>query len=275
MSESTTTKILSDYDIIVINTSGGKDSQVMLDLIATTAAEAGLTDRLRAVHADLGRVEWPGTKELAAEQATHYGLELVIVEKKDTEAAPRDLLERVEKRGMWPSSQQRWCTSDHKRGAIRPYFTALAKQWRTENPDAGRPCRILSVMGMRAQESAARAKRPTFVPGVVSSRNQVVDEFLPIHDWTEGDVWQTIKASGVRHHEAYDKGMSRLSCSFCVLASRADLVLAAQLRPELAAEYAAVEKRIDHTFQSGTAMAEIIEQAKAANASETPVTLGS
>ena len=36
--------------------------------------------------------------------------------------------------------------------------------------------------------------------------------------WKVEDVWARIKASGVEHHKAYDLGMSRLSCCFCVFA---------------------------------------------------------
>ena len=42
--------------------------------------------------------------------------------------------------------------------------------------------------------------------------------------------------------------MSRLSCSFCILASRADLRRAAELRPDLYRTYAALERRIGHTL---------------------------
>ena len=49
-------------------------------------------------------------------------------------------------------------------------------------------------------------------------------------------------------HWAYAAGMSRLSCSFCILASRADLRRAARLRPGLYREYVAPERRIGHTF---------------------------
>lgn len=253
---------LVDYDLIVVSTSGGKDSQVMLDVVSGLAAEAGVSDRLRAVHADLGRVEWDGVQDLAAEQAAAFGVPFSVVRKKDTEAAPFDLLDRVRVRRMWPSAQQRWCTSDHKRGAIRPYFTALSKEWKAVSGET-RPCRILSTMGMRAEESSARARRQTFVEGVISTSNQQVDEWLPIHAWTETDVWERIRASGVRHHWAYDAGMPRLSCSFCVLGSRASLELAVRLRPKLAAEYAAVEVEVGHRFRQDLSMAEIIEAASA------------
>jgi len=56
--------------------------------------------------------------------------------------------------------------------------------------------------------------------------------------------------------------MPRLSCRFCVLASRSALVRSAQLNPELAAEYAATEARIGHRFRRDLAMAEVVELAR-------------
>ena len=62
---------LTRYHWIVLNSSAGKDSQAMLDYVAELADHAKLSRaRLIVAHADLGRVEWPGTRELAQEQAT-------------------------------------------------------------------------------------------------------------------------------------------------------------------------------------------------------------
>jgi hypothetical protein len=63
--------------------------------------------------------------------------------------------------------------------------------------------------------------------------------------------------------------MGRLSCSFCVLAGWDDLTLAAALRPDVARQYADVERRCiargeatgdmrGRTFQSRRAMTAII-----------------
>ena len=60
---------LTSYDIILLNTSAGKDSQAMLSSVHANAIAAGVADRLIAVHCDLGRMEWPGTKELAQLQS--------------------------------------------------------------------------------------------------------------------------------------------------------------------------------------------------------------
>src|ERR1700730_18061660 len=137
---------LAGYDWIVVNSSAGKDSQAMLDYVVEQVDLATVSrDRLVVVHADLGRVEWPGTRELAEEQARHYGLAFVAV------ARPQgDLLEHIAQRGMFPSPSARFCTSDHKRSQIWKVFTQLTAR----SQQAGiKRVRILSCMGLRAEES--------------------------------------------------------------------------------------------------------------------------
>ncbi|MBQ1165269.1 phosphoadenosine phosphosulfate reductase family protein, partial [Streptomyces sp. A73] len=75
--------------------------------------------------------------------------------------------------------------------------------------------RVLYCLGLRAEESSGRAKKPVLsVDDAASSGVREVVTWLPIRHWTEAEVWARIKASGVRYHWAYDKGMKRLSCSF-------------------------------------------------------------
>ena len=63
---------LDQYEWIVANSSAGKDSQAMLDLVVEQCDQAGVPRaRIVVAHADLGRVEWPGTRQLAQEQARH------------------------------------------------------------------------------------------------------------------------------------------------------------------------------------------------------------
>jgi 3'-phosphoadenosine 5'-phosphosulfate sulfotransferase (PAPS reductase)/FAD synthetase len=241
---------LSQWDVIVINTSAGKDSQAMMDYIVEIAKAQGVLNRVMAVHADLGRVEWKGTRELAEEQCAHYGLNLTVVRREKG-----DLLTQIEERGMFPDSQNRYCTSDQKRDQISKVFTQIVKQL-----NLGRQVRILNCMGLRAEESAMRAKKPGMV---VDTRNtnakREVTTWLPIHHWTVGEVWNRIKLSGVRHHPAYDLGMPRLSCVFCVFAPKAALMIAGKANPELLTEYVRVEKKIGHTFRNGFRLEEIQE----------------
>jgi 3'-phosphoadenosine 5'-phosphosulfate sulfotransferase (PAPS reductase)/FAD synthetase len=256
---STTTAATPDlaaYDVILLNSSGGKDSQAMLDEVCTLATAAGVLHRVTVLHCALGHIEWPGTRELARSQAEHYG---VRYEERHREQG--SLLDQVRRRGRWPSSSARYCTSDQKRGPARKLITQLV----AELGDLHRPARVLNCMGLRAEESRARLKKARLSrDDAASSGRRTVDTWLPVHDWTEDQVWQRIRTSGVPYHPAYDQGMSRLSCSLCVLASRADLVRAAQLRPTLAAEYAELEAEIGHRFRNDLSMAEIITAAERA-----------
>ncbi|MGW3246610.1 hypothetical protein [Streptomyces sp. NPDC001070] len=72
---------LADADLILANSSAGKDSQAMLHHVVQLADAAGVRDRVQVVHCDLGDVEWPGTRDLAAAQAavTTSGHRLVSI----------------------------------------------------------------------------------------------------------------------------------------------------------------------------------------------------
>jgi len=240
---------LADYDFVIINTSAGKDSQTALAYVVAQAdKEAFPRSRLLLAHADLGPMEWPGTAELAATQAAHYGLELARVERS------QNLLAHIQARGMWPSSTNRFCTSDHKRDQIAKLFTRLA----SDLAAPGRPCRILNVMGMRAQESPARAKlAPLSRNARVSNGRKLVDNWLPLHSWQLPDVWSSIKASGVPYHKAYDLGMPRLSCVFCIFSPPAALMLAGKQHPDLLAQYVDAEKAMGHTFRHKFSLASV------------------
>lgn len=233
---------LRTADIILVNSSAGKDSQAMLDYLVELCRAQGVNlSKMVVVHCDLGRVEWKGTRELAERQAAHYGLRFEVV------ARDRDLLHQIEfERGNFPSNSARFCTSDQKTAQVNKLITKLVAELAL-----GRPARILNCLGIRAQESPARAKKePVSLDVKATNGKRIVTRWLPIFDWTIEQVWDRIRASGVEHHPAYDLGMSRLSCCFCVLARKSDLQIAAKHNPDLYQEYLAVEQRIGKTFSS-------------------------
>jgi 3'-phosphoadenosine 5'-phosphosulfate sulfotransferase (PAPS reductase)/FAD synthetase len=267
------------YDFVLLNNSAGKDSQAMLDYVCEVAAGQGFRASapgpLHAVHCDLGRLEWPGTKQLAREQVEHYGLPFHVVANRPWHG---DLLAKIKHRGRWPGRVAngrtvRYCTSEFKTGPVQQLCTQLVKDWRSTHVER-RQVRILNCLGIRADESPSRAKRLPFKhlgPDTGWSNGlRHVDEWLPIFNWSEHDVWDRIRASGVAHHWAYDEGMPRLSCSFCVFASKPALVRAAQLRPDLAQEYLAVEQEIGHRFKDELSMADIIAAAERTEVTEIP-----
>lgn len=239
---------LHSYHLVVANSSGGKDSQTMLRQLVGIAVRQGYDHRrIVVVHANLGEAEWPGTQEITERQALAYGLRFIA-----TKRRIGTLLEHIEARGMWPSPTNRYCTSDHKRDQISRVITQLHRE------SGQRTFRVLNCMGLRAQESPARAKKPVMERNArVSTRTRTVDNWLPIHDWTEEQVWASIRASGVAHHYAYDLGMPRLSCVFCIFAPRPALVLAGKHNPDLLKRYVQLERRMGHTFRVDLTMADV------------------
>lgn len=255
---------LTEYDYIVINSSGGKDSQAMTDVVCRLADLAGIPkEKIVVVHADLAEVEWPGCKELAAEHAAHYGVRFECVKHKKG-----SLLDYVRRRWLklksegkdaapWPSPQQRWCTSDLKRGPIRTLFTRLAAEHRAKHGKRAR-ARILNCMGMRSGESCARAKLVPYEHcESASNGRRHVDDWLPIFDWSADQVWVRIREVGTRHHHAYDLGMPRLSCCFCIYAPESALMLAGQHNRELLDEYVKVEQETGKSFKMGLKLADV------------------
>jgi 3'-phosphoadenosine 5'-phosphosulfate sulfotransferase (PAPS reductase)/FAD synthetase len=244
---------LTTYQHIVINSSAGKDSQAMLSALVRECIRQGVDpSRITVVHCDLGRVEWEGTRELAEKQAEAYGLRFEVVSRDG------DLLDQIEDRGMFPDSKNRYCTSDQKTSQVHKLFTRLTK----ESKAAGHTgqIRILSCLGIRAQESVARAqKAPIEKEKKPSNATKHVDRWLPIFRWTEDQVWAEIRESTIAElaHPAYSLGMSRLSCVFCVFASKSDLAIAAEHNPELLASYARTEDLIGHRYTATRSLVEL------------------
>jgi len=242
---------LTNYHWIIINSSAGKDSQTMLDYVVEQCDQVRFPrSRILVAHADLGRVEWPGARELAEQQARQYGLEFVAVKRPQG-----DLLDHIAQRRMFPSPTTRYCTADHKRSQIMRVFTRLADRSRQEGVPV---CRILNCLGLRAEESPARAKRQPFAPNRQASNGlRWVDDWLPIHSWKVSQVWARIRASGVPFHRAYLLGMPRLSCCFCIFSPRPALLLAGQHNPQLLSDYVRVERAIGHRFRVDLSLEEV------------------
>jgi len=234
--------------LVFVNHSGGKDSMAMYEVIAPLVPEENLV----VIHADLGdEVEWAGVKDHIRDNIDGRPLEIARAIYKD--GTDKNLLDYVERRGMWPSSAARYCTSDLKRGPIEKVIRRIAKE-------RGKTL-IVDCIGYRSEESPARAKLSAWKHDEKNSKaGRTWIKFSPILDLTEADVWRIIDGAGKKRHWAYDKGMKRLSCVFCVLAGENDLRTAAKLAPpELVKRYTNLEKKIGHTFKNGKSLAEIIE----------------
>lgn len=222
---------LSDQPIIVYSLSGGKDSSA-----AAMATNAFLDtighppqDRY-AIHADLGLIEWPSTSPFVASVANRLGTPLSVVRNSTQGLLPRwrQRFENAKRRyrdlesyaliGPWSSSSLRFCTSETK---VAPIGSSLAKAHR------GRT--IISVVGIRREESHSRAQAPisrtdTRFAGPRNRHGTQMLTWHPIIEWDTADVFDHHAANDFPLHEAYTTyGLSRLSCAYCIMASAQDI----------------------------------------------------
>lgn len=257
---------LGIYDLIVVNSSAGKDSQTALDVTVEAATNQGVDDRLVVLHCDLDQAEWPGTVDIARRQAAAYKVPFEV------ERHARGLLARVAERGMWPGPTTRYCTSELKTAISKRATTRMLVQRGLDRASTGRRANVLHVLGLRAAESPARARKVEFESEIAgSSGARRIDRWLPIHRWSDVAVWDRIRQSGVKHHYAYNLGMPRVSCSFCILASPGALMRAALERPDLADRYVALEAAIGHQFRADMSMADIVTEARRRQSSGEPL----
>ncbi|WP_256357224.1 phosphoadenosine phosphosulfate reductase family protein [Pseudomonas sp. PDM26] len=230
-------RLIESGALFVANHSGGKDSQVQLIRLL----ERVPASQLLVVHASLGAMEWPGAMELARDQAADAALPFIVAK------ASKTLLEMVERRfesrpevPSWPSASTRQCTSDLKRGPIQREVRRYAKANGFKS--------IVNCLGLRAQESPGRAKRAAFSRMGISNSVHTWFEWLPIHDMSATEVFDAIAVAGQKPHYAYALGNDRLSCVFCIMASKTDLRNGRTERPELFEQYVELEQRTGYTM---------------------------
>lgn len=211
--------------LFVCNHSAGKDSQAMYLYLRQVIPH----DQLVVIHAHLPDVEWSGSEE-HIEATIDPATPFYIVR------AQKTLLDMVRHRGMFPSPKYRQCTSDLKRGPIEKMVRKLSKQ-------SGRHI-IVNCMGLRADESANRAKKPTLKLNAGNSKaGREWYDWLPIHSLATWMVFAAIDAADQQPHWVYQQGMSRKSCCFCIMANASDLRTAARLMPDLYRTYVHIERQ--------------------------------
>lgn len=237
--------LLRDGAALVLSVSGGKDSDSMAHHLLNLRASEGWTGEVMMLHADLGRAEWNQTPEYVENLARRKGVPLYVVR-----WTHGDLIDRIwqryykdPSRPCWPSAKMRYCTSDMKRNPCNRW---LRNHFPTGN--------VICAMGLRSSESYQRARRQTFTlrkDASAPTKGRFVYDWLPIHDWSEADVWDCIRQNGDIAHPAYrlERPNHRLSCSLCILASVNDLINGAIHNPDTYREYCRIEAVTGYSFR--------------------------
>ena len=238
---------------VAFGVSGGKDGSAAVSATCRALNELGHAGPRVLVHSDLGRTEWRASLPVCEALAERLGLELVVVRRRAGDMLDRWLTRwtnNVDRYASlscaklilpWSTAAMRFCTSELKTAII-------CRELVTRFPGHT----ILSATGIRRQESAARAKREPSKPNArlssTAHRTSGLD-WLPILDWTLDEVWHEHERAGLPKHPAYTVwGASRVSCAFCILASRGDMAAAASCAENAELYRAQVDLELASTF---------------------------
>ena len=188
-----------------VSFSGGKDSLVVLDLVAS------MTKDFTTIFIDTG-LEHPQTRDYVKTLAKERGLRLLV-------APAGDAFDDNFAAFGPPAKDFRWCCKVCK---LAPASKLMEEEF---------PKGTLTVEGNRRLESFSRAytdlvQENPFVPGQV-----IVN---PIRDWSALDVWLYIMMRDLDYNPLYDEDIERVGCWMCPSSLASECAEISRLSPELA-----------------------------------------
>jgi phosphoadenosine phosphosulfate reductase len=183
-------QIQVEYAPAVLASSYGAEDMVLMDLISKVAPEIGIFTL------DTGRLP-KETYDLMQQAKQHYQIDVAVycpqaepLAEFVTNNGPNAFYDSVELRKQ--------CCGIRK---VEPLQRALAgkKAWLT---------------GMRRSQSVTRNELP------VSEwdADHELQKFSPLTDWSNGDVWQYIRAFDVPYNTLHDQGYASIGCAPCTRA---------------------------------------------------------
>ncbi len=178
---------------VVVSISGGKDSTATALHLKELGIEA------EYVHMDTGW-EAPETVEYVRDYLPGVLGHIEVI------GRPGGMEALVKAKGMFPSRLRRFCTQELKVFPARAYFNGLGVE-------------VVNVVGIRAEESATRAKmveweESTWFDGLT---------WRPILHWSMADVVAIHARHGVRPNPLYLSGSERVGCFPCIFARKDEI----------------------------------------------------
>jgi len=209
----------SNTDIFVTSFSGGKDSQVVLDLVSRVVPAEDFV----VIYSDTG-YELPPSLELYNTTEQYYkekypGLKFYTAKNHES------VLNYWDKLGT-PSRIHRWCCAIMKSAPLSRLLkeiTGLDKQ-----------PKVMLFDGVRAEESVSRSSRARIGKNV--KHNNMIN-VRPILEWNALEVYLYLLLHNLPYNQAYRKGLSRVGCVICPYSSGWSEDLCGKLYPETIAPF--------------------------------------
>lgn len=184
-------------EMFVASFSGGKDSQVVLDLVSRVIPP----EEFVVIYSDTG-YELPSSLALYDEVQTYYKNRYPELQFY-TARNQQPVLYYWDQMGS-PSNLHRWCCGVMK---TAPLYLKLK-----EITGIGRQPYVLSYIGTRAEESIKRASYNRIAK---DAKHHNVINVSPILEWNTTEVWLYILYNNLPINKAYRLGLGRVGCVIC------------------------------------------------------------
>lgn len=221
----------SNIETVLVSFSGGKDSQVVLDLVSRVLPPS----RFIIIYSNTG-YELPTSISLYEDIKGHYISK--FPELKFYSAFNHKKVLQYWDELDTPSKVHRWCCAVMK---TAPLYRLIK-----EINGSGKQPNVLAFEGVRAEESSKRATYSRIGKGV--KHNNVVN-VRPIFEWSTTEVWLYLLFNGLPINEAYRKGLNRVGCVICPLSSELGDCLDHHFFPETARPF--IDKLRENATKAG------------------------
>lgn len=141
-------------------------------------------------------------------------------------------------KGRFPSTKARFCTEELK---TLPMLKQIILPALRNGP-------VVSIHGVRAQESPHRAAQPMYDIG---DGGAVI--YRPIQKWLHQDVFRLHREMGVRPNPLYFQGMGRVGCMPCIMCAKGEMLEISKRFPEHIERVAEWEKLVAAVSKRGLA----------------------
>lgn len=219
----------SNYDIIHVGISGGKDSQAVATWIIQDSSIS--RDKIRLSFCDTGNEhEW--TYEHVRRIQEWLGIDIEWL-KNDL-----DFYQLAERKKRFPSAKARFCTQYLKMEVTQKHILGLMQQG----------LKVLLITGVRNDESVKRSRLLEFD----FDTYYACDVWRPIISWTRHQVFEYLKSKGQFTNPLYSVGAQRVGCFPCIMSKKHEIRVIADKFPERIDMIRESENKIGASFYSRT-----------------------
>lgn len=197
-------------DRFIASFSGGKDSQVVLDL----CTRAMPPTEFEVIYSDTG-YELPPSLELYEDVKRYYGERFPAL-KFTTTRNHESVLNYWDKIGT-PSDTHRWCCSVMKTAPLYRYLKV----------EGNKQARVLTFDGVRAEESSRRSSYERVSKG----KHIFIYNAHPIINWSNAEIYLYLLKYDLPINPAYRHGKARVGCIICPFSTSWDDSIINQLYP--------------------------------------------